>query len=240
MRLVKGRLRLAIFSISLLILVFCFGSLSQAGKISFDPPFMCVNALDTFQVDITVDSDIHGIHCFFVKVGFDRAKASLDTVVEGPLLPASGSTFFFYKDTSGFYDIMSCILFPTNAFANGPGVLASMRLIAGNVPGMTLLHFQQVILQDTLLDTISAQRYDGVVIVKGAGGYHFGDATNDGNIDAGDVVYLINYLFRNGPEPIPILYTGDPNCDNQVDVGDVVYLINYLYRGGPEPCNPCD
>ena len=173
-------------------------------------------------------------------MGFDRGKIEMDTVMEGPLLPASGSTFFFYKDTSGFYDIMSCILFPTNAFANGPGVLASLRLIAGDVPGVTTLHFEQVMLQDTLLDTISAQRSDGLIIVKGPAGYHFGDATNDGTIDVGDVVYLINYLFRNGPEPIPILFTGDANCDNLVDVGDVVYLINYLFRAGPLPCDPCD
>jgi len=28
-----------------------------------------------------------------------------------------------------------------------------------------------------------------------------GDTTCDGNIDVGDVVILINYLFKNGPVP---------------------------------------
>ncbi|MCK4403990.1 MAG: SBBP repeat-containing protein [candidate division Zixibacteria bacterium] len=62
-----------------------------------------------------------------------------------------------------------------------------------------------------------------------------GDANGDGVIDLGDVVYLINYLYRNGtaPDPLP---AGDCNCDGIVDLGDVVYLINYLYRGGPPPC----
>jgi hypothetical protein len=61
-----------------------------------------------------------------------------------------------------------------------------------------------------------------------------GDCNSDGIVDPGDVVYLINYLFRSGPEPVP-LQAGDCNCDGSVGPGDVVYLINYLFRGGPLP-----
>ena len=64
--------------------------------------------------------------------------------------------------------------------------------------------------------------------------YIRGDANGDGVIDVGDVVYLINYLYKNGPPPVPI-EAGDANCDDVVDVGDVVYLINYLFKGGPPP-----
>ena len=62
-----------------------------------------------------------------------------------------------------------------------------------------------------------------------------GDANGDRIIDVGDVVYLINYLFKNGPVPNP-LQAGDATCDGNVDVGDVVYLINYLFKGGFPPC----
>jgi hypothetical protein len=65
-------------------------------------------------------------------------------------------------------------------------------------------------------------------------GFIRGDVTGDGVIDAGDVVYLINYLYRGGPAPTP-LASGDTTCDGNVDAGDVVYLINYLYRSGPAP-----
>ena len=61
-----------------------------------------------------------------------------------------------------------------------------------------------------------------------------GDANADGVVDVGDVVCLINYLFKSGPAPNPLL-TGDTNCDSTVDVGDVVYLINYLFKSGPAP-----
>jgi serine protease AprX len=62
-----------------------------------------------------------------------------------------------------------------------------------------------------------------------------GDVTGDGEINAEDVVYLINYLFRDGPAPSP-LFLGDVNCDDGADAGDVVYLLIYLFGDGEEPC----
>lgn len=64
--------------------------------------------------------------------------------------------------------------------------------------------------------------------------YLLGDANADGVVDLGDVVYLINYLYKNGDPPLPV-QAGDCNCDGIVDIGDVVYLINYLFRGGDPP-----
>jgi hypothetical protein len=69
--------------------------------------------------------------------------------------------------------------------------------------------------------------------------YNCGDVNHSGATDAGDVVYLISYLFRGGPAPCPLLL-GDVNCTGTVDAGDVVYLISYLFRGGPNPCDPDD
>lgn len=61
-----------------------------------------------------------------------------------------------------------------------------------------------------------------------------GDANSNDVVDVGDVVYVINYLFKSGPTPKPI-QAADSNCDGNVDVGDVVYLINYLFKGGLPP-----
>jgi hypothetical protein len=61
-----------------------------------------------------------------------------------------------------------------------------------------------------------------------------GDANGDGTINSSDVVFLINYLFKNGPAPDP-LWLGDCNCDELINSSDVVYLINYLFKGGPSP-----
>jgi hypothetical protein len=59
-----------------------------------------------------------------------------------------------------------------------------------------------------------------------------GDANGDRAITVTDAIYLINYLFKGGPEPQP-LSAGDANCDSVITVSDVVYLINYLFKGGP-------
>ena len=61
-----------------------------------------------------------------------------------------------------------------------------------------------------------------------------GDANGNGEIHIEDIVYLINYLFMDGPPP-PTVKSGDANCDEVVDVADVIYLMNYLFGDGPEP-----
>jgi hypothetical protein len=61
-----------------------------------------------------------------------------------------------------------------------------------------------------------------------------GDTNGDEVVGPGDVVYLLNYLYKNGPAPDPF-FSGDANSDGQVGPGDVVYLINYLFREGPPP-----
>lgn len=64
--------------------------------------------------------------------------------------------------------------------------------------------------------------------------FQLGDANGDQTVDVGDVVFLVNYLYRNDTAPDPI-EAGDANCDGIVNVGDVVYLVSYLYRNGPPP-----
>jgi len=69
-----------------------------------------------------------------------------------------------------------------------------------------------------------------------------GDVNGDGGINANDVIFLINFIFRNGPEPVPPP-AGDINADCVTTVSDIVYLINYLYKNGSAPkirCNPGD
>jgi hypothetical protein len=74
--------------------------------------------------------------------------------------------------------------------------------------------------------------------LKGAEAYLAGDANGDATVTAGDIVYLISYLYRGGPVPDP-LAAGDSNADCAVTAGDVVYLLSYLYRGGPAPQEGC-
>jgi hypothetical protein len=64
--------------------------------------------------------------------------------------------------------------------------------------------------------------------------YLRGDTNGDGIVNVGDIVYLVSYLYKGGPEPYPV-WVGDCNCDEIVNVGDIVFLVSYLYKGGDPP-----
>jgi len=63
-----------------------------------------------------------------------------------------------------------------------------------------------------------------------------GDANHDKNLTIADIVYLVSYLFKRGPIPVPI-QSADANCDRKVTIADIVYLVAYLFKGGPAPCS---
>lgn len=65
-----------------------------------------------------------------------------------------------------------------------------------------------------------------------------GDTDSTTIINVTDAVYLIAFVFGNGPSPQP-LYAGDADCSGVVNVSDAVYLIAYIFGGGPAPCAGC-
>lgn len=56
------------------------------------------------------------------------------------------------------------------------------------------------------------------------------DSDCSGEYDIDDVVYLIAYIFSDGPAP-----HGDPDCSGGIDIDDVVYLIEYIFNSGDAP-----
>ena len=69
-------------------------------------------------------------------------------------------------------------------------------------------------------------------------GYHCGDVDGSGICNILDVNYLISFLYRGGPPPIPLESAGDVNRSGSVNILDIAALVNYLYRGGPAPSCP--
>jgi Dockerin type I domain len=69
-----------------------------------------------------------------------------------------------------------------------------------------------------------------------------GDANNDGDVNVSDAVWIINYVFVGGGQPLPVLACGDANTDGEVNVSDAVWIINYVFVGGSTPgdCSPGD
>ncbi|MCJ7645893.1 hypothetical protein MUO65_03175, partial [bacterium] len=73
-------------------------------------------------------------------------------------------------------------------------------------------------------------------------GYYRGDVNKDGKLDAGDVIFLVNYFWRMGTAlwkiPIEFKDQGDVNNDNKVDVTDLQYIASYMWRQTPQNPRP--
>jgi hypothetical protein len=62
-----------------------------------------------------------------------------------------------------------------------------------------------------------------------------GDIDGDNRVTVGDIVYLINYVFKDGPPP-NTMSMADVNNDSRVNIGDIIALINCAFRGQPLNC----
>jgi hypothetical protein len=80
----------------------------------------------------------------------------------------------------------------------------------------------------------SHQALQGFLMGGEAEGFLRGDANHDGVINLGDAIYILNYLFKHGPAPIP-MDAGDANCNGATELGDAIYILNYLFKHGPPP-----
>jgi hypothetical protein len=62
-----------------------------------------------------------------------------------------------------------------------------------------------------------------------------GDMDGAPGLNVADLSYLVDYLFKGGPEPNPYI-SGNVDCLDDINVADLSYLVDYLFKGGPEPC----
>ena len=53
-------------------------------------------------------------------------------------------------------------------------------------------------------------------------------------ISAADILYLVNFVFKSGPEPV-CLDEANVNGVGLVNASDVIYLVNYVFKSGPQP-----
>ncbi|UCD17387.1 MAG: C1 family peptidase [Candidatus Zixiibacteriota bacterium] len=61
------------------------------------------------------------------------------------------------------------------------------------------------------------------------------DADCSGGLNLIDILYMIDYTYNGGPDPITAR-SGDCDCSRGCDLLDILYLVDYLYNEGPEPC----
>jgi aminopeptidase N len=183
-----------------------------------------VRLLGTSGFDVDVDPDrwilrstsstSYGMNI----VTTDVPSVQLGVAYAETLLVKGGTAPYVWKLKSG-------------SLPDGLGLDSLTGVIFGVPTAQDSFHFNVKVTDSSVPNKTDAQK----LYILVTEGYIRGDANHDLVVDVGDVVYIVNYLYRGGPEPLP-LESADVNCDGVVNVGDVVYLINYLFRGGPPPC----
>ncbi len=66
-----------------------------------------------------------------------------------------------------------------------------------------------------------------------------GDANGDARINVSDAVYVLTYLFRNGPQP-PCIDAADAHDDGTIGIADPIRILGYLFIGDAPPAAPSD
>lgn len=65
-----------------------------------------------------------------------------------------------------------------------------------------------------------------------------GNANGDpqDRLDISDIVFLVDYLFRQGPAPVCRDEANvDASPDQVIDISDLTYIVSYIFFGGPVP-----
>ncbi len=63
------------------------------------------------------------------------------------------------------------------------------------------------------------------------------DCNDDGQLDIADGIYVLNFLFLEGPAA-GCLGACDSNADGSLDQSDAIYIFNYQFLDGPPPPAP--
>lgn len=66
-----------------------------------------------------------------------------------------------------------------------------------------------------------------------------GDVNVSGSITSADIIVLVNFVFKGGPDPEPCPAAGDVNCSGGVTSADIITLVNFVFKGGAAPCDVC-
>lgn len=129
-----------------------------------------------------------------------------------------------------------------SSFASSSDTLCYVHFLAAPAPAgnvildSTTAQFQHLGITSVLAEEYTPQWTPGVIRVSGM--ELAGDLNCDFEVTIGDIIYLVNYAIKSGPEPCN-LALADANCNGVITMSDAIWLVNYLFRGGPPPEPPC-
>ncbi len=89
---------------------------------------------------------------------------------------------------------------------------------------------------DSTDDTYDANEYVSGTLTFAPGCAARGDVNSTGTINSADIIFLVNHVFKGGPQPACAGVSGDVNCTGTLNSADIIYLVNYVFKGGVPPC----
>ena len=229
-----------------------FDSLNGKGTLSFTPTSaqVGVHSNITFVASdgFLADTGITQIHVFIRQDTLTFfAFSPVNLVITDPKQDSIGlgfNTILEYSDydttqdlnNDGKKDDVVTILSPylgeynVRVIPTDTGKFSLQYILNSNSPTILANHQQ-------ITDTDTSFSYDAKILETLRG-----DPNRDGKQSILDVVFLVNFVFKGGPEPFP--YTlGNINCDftsggiDIINIVDVIGVVNFVFRGGKAPCS---
>jgi hypothetical protein len=123
---------------------------------------------------------------------------------------------------------------------NGDGTFPS-EIYYGNKPGTNSVTAVDMDIDGDLDMVTTNHNTDEVSVVYNLNGGSVGsccdirgDADHSGQLDALDVTYFVNWMWKSGPD-MSCPEEGDVNGDGRIDALDITFLVDYLWKSGPPP-----
>jgi len=191
-----------------------------------------------FTVPVTIHN-VTTLAGFTIPLVFDPAVLSCDSVS----FAGSRVEYVNYTDWSADNEagriLLGMVVFFEDPLPPGDGMVATMYMqVNGSaedqvttIDSMFYPPAAELTLFDENSTTIRPEFVKGNYFVAMN---MAGDANASGDIELGDCVYIVNYVFKGQRSPNPV-ESGDANVDAFVNLGDAVHIINYVFKGGPPP-----
>lgn len=184
-----------------------------------------------------VELGAYGMVLYYDTTRLEIAEISLEgTVGEGELLVTNYGYTEYLKAAAALWNKIppgSGNLFKVVVNIKETAPLGETDLILLNDPGPPPSMCAYA-LADGINDLLPTLTH-GTVNIK----WICGDANNDELVTLPDVVYLINYILKSGPTPVPVECIADANGDTWVGIEDIVYLIGYIFKNATPPVDDC-
>ncbi|MFH1687062.1 MAG: hypothetical protein ABIE70_06015 [bacterium] len=182
--------------------------------------------LSSDTVIVIQDYDGHRI-----GLQFDTAPSALLLYFDDAIYPdfeSSTHTLAYWADTG----LASLIIVPSFEYQGGLPVLPEGLLFSYADQGTLLSAYATY---DGITSPIALVTMGPVACCQLRGNID-GDQSDEINIT--DLVYLVNYMFNSGPEPLCIEEADVDGNGDGPNIADLVSLVNYMFNSGPAPV-PC-